>query len=119
MVAKADLAMTSPTHLTHLPTIGSTEAKNDLSGLIDRVNKTHSRVVITRHERAAAVVLSAEDYEQLMRAMPDPLKDLEAHFDQLVATMQTPAQREAEDKLFGATPEQLGAAAVRAATLKR
>ena len=111
--------MTAQTFLTSLPTIGSTEAKNDLSGLLDRINKTHSRVVITRHDRPAAVVLSADDYEALMRRIPDPLKELEAHFDQMVASMQTPAQRNAEEQLFGATPEQLGSAAARAATSKR
>lgn len=48
-------------------------------------------------------------------AIPEALKALTDHFDRLVAKMQTPEQKAAVDWLFRATPEELGAAAVRAA----
>ncbi|HUV96137.1 MAG TPA: hypothetical protein VMV98_01590 [Acidobacteriaceae bacterium] len=56
-----------------------------------------------------------EAYEQLIEALPDPLAQLTAEFDVLVARMQTPAAKSAVDALFTATPEQLGEAAVRGA----
>jgi hypothetical protein len=41
---------------------------------------------------------------------------LEAYFDELLARMQTPEQREAAQRAFNATPEELGKAAVKYAT---
>lgn len=41
------------------------EVKNRLSEVIDRVEREHGRVVITRHGRPAAVILSVEDLESL------------------------------------------------------
>ena len=41
------------------------DAKNRLSEVIDRVEREHERVVITKHGRPAAVVLSIEDLESL------------------------------------------------------
>ena len=39
--------------------------KTRLSEVIDRIEREHGRVVIIRHGRAAAVVLSLEDLESL------------------------------------------------------
>jgi prevent-host-death family protein len=41
------------------------EVKNRLSEVVDTVEREHGRVVITRHGRPAAVVLSIEDLESL------------------------------------------------------
>jgi prevent-host-death family protein len=41
------------------------EVKNRLSEVVDTVEREHGRVVITRHGRPAAVVLSVEDLESL------------------------------------------------------
>lgn len=41
------------------------EAKNKLSEWIDRVQREHGRLVITKHGRPAAVVLSVDDLESL------------------------------------------------------
>ncbi len=41
------------------------EAKMKLSGLIDAVNATDEEVVITMNGRAAAVLVSAEEFESL------------------------------------------------------
>lgn len=41
------------------------EVKNRLSEVVDRVEREHDRVVITRHGKAAAVVISTDDLESL------------------------------------------------------
>lgn len=63
------LAMTSPAE--HLPLA---EVKNRLSEVVDRLQREHGRVVITKHGRPAAVVLSIEDLEGLEETL-DILSD--------------------------------------------
>jgi antitoxin YefM len=41
------------------------EVKNRLSEVVDKVERQHARVVITKHGRPAAVVVSAADLESL------------------------------------------------------
>jgi len=41
------------------------DVKNRLSEVIDRLEREHSRVVITKHGRPAAVILSVDDLESL------------------------------------------------------
>ncbi len=41
------------------------EVKNRLSEVVDRLEREHGRVVITKHGRPAAVLLSIEDLESL------------------------------------------------------
>ncbi|HLI53810.1 MAG TPA: type II toxin-antitoxin system Phd/YefM family antitoxin [Acidimicrobiales bacterium] len=41
------------------------DVKNRLSEVVERLEKEHGRVVITKHGRPAAVVLSVEDLESL------------------------------------------------------
>ena len=41
------------------------DVKNRLSEVVDRVVREHDRVVITRHGKPAAVVLSIDDLESL------------------------------------------------------
>jgi prevent-host-death family protein len=41
------------------------EVKNRLSEVVDRIEREHGRVVITRHGRPAAVVISVDDLEAL------------------------------------------------------
>lgn len=41
------------------------EVKNRLSEVVEEVEREHGRVVITKHGRPAAVVLSVEDLESL------------------------------------------------------
>jgi antitoxin YefM len=51
------------------------DVKNHLSEVIDRVERQHGRVVITKHGRPAAVLLSVEDLESLeetLEVMRDP-----------------------------------------------
>lgn len=46
-------------------TVPFTEARAHLSDLVDEVEQRHEHVVITRNGRPAAVVVSADEYEQL------------------------------------------------------
>jgi PHD/YefM family antitoxin component YafN of YafNO toxin-antitoxin module len=71
-------------------------------------------VFVTIHKKREAVVMSVDEYEQLLTNQRDPLADMAQHFDALVAKMQTSAHAAAVDALFSATPEELGEAAVRA-----
>jgi len=41
------------------------DVKNRLSEVVDQVQREHDRVVITRHGKAAAVVISTDDLESL------------------------------------------------------
>jgi prevent-host-death family protein len=41
------------------------DVKNRLSEVVDRLEREHGRVVITKHGRPAAVVLSVDDLESL------------------------------------------------------
>ena len=50
------------------------EVKNHLSEVVDRLEREHGRVVITKHGRPAAVVLSIEDLEGLEETL-DILSD--------------------------------------------
>lgn len=56
----------------HLPLA---DVKNRLSEVVERLEREHGRVVITKHGRPAAVVLSIEDLEGLeetLELLADP-----------------------------------------------
>ncbi|GAA1071780.1 type II toxin-antitoxin system Phd/YefM family antitoxin [Nocardiopsis composta] len=67
-----------------------TEARNRLSELVDEVENTHERVVITRHGREAAILISPDDLAmleetlevlaspELMRQLAESKKDIES-----------------------------------------
>lgn len=50
------------------------DVKNRLSEVVDRLEREHGRVVITKHGRPAAVVISIEDLEGLEETL-DVLSD--------------------------------------------
>lgn len=57
------------------------DVRDHFSDVIDRVEKEHERVTVTRNGRAAAVILSPEDLEQLEETLevlsdPDALADI-------------------------------------------
>ena len=54
------MAMTSPAEHMSLA-----DVKNRLSEVVERLEREHGRVVITKHGRPAAVVMSIEDLEGL------------------------------------------------------
>jgi prevent-host-death family protein len=52
------------------------DAKNRLSEVVERLEREHGRVVITKHGRPAAVMLSVEDLDSLeetLEILSDPV----------------------------------------------
>jgi prevent-host-death family protein len=99
----------------HAPvtSVSSTTAKTSFRDLIQKAKR--GPVFVTVHKKLEAVVMSVDEYEQLLANQRDPLADMTGHFDALVAKMQTAEHAAAVDALFKATPEELGDAAVQAA----
>ena len=50
-------------------TIPLAKAKAELSALVDEVDRTYERIVITRNGTDTAVLLSAEEYEGLLETL--------------------------------------------------
>jgi prevent-host-death family protein len=66
------------------------ELKNKLSEYVERVEREHDRVVITKHGRPAAVVLSIDDLESLEETLailsdPSIMSDLAQARDDVAA----------------------------------
>jgi antitoxin Phd len=101
-----------------MPTITATELKNATADVFDQVAARHA-VAITRHDKPRAVLLSVEQYQALTGNQPDWLESLHAECRQMLDAMQGPEQRAAAEKLFRATTEELGDAALRGAQQKK
>lgn len=57
------------------------EVRDHFSDVVDRVQREHARVTVTRNGKAAAVIISPEDLEQLEETLlvlgdPDALADI-------------------------------------------
>lgn len=66
------------------------EVKNRLSEVVERLEREHGRVVITKHGRPAAEMLSVEDLESLEETLqvlgnPDLLAEIRAAHEELAA----------------------------------
>lgn len=99
---------------THRLTVSSTEAQNEFGRMLDEASQD-GEVVITRHGHPKAVLLSVARYEQLQERESTALAALSGQFDDMIANMQTKPSRDGVDRLFEASPEELGQAAVAAA----
>ena len=58
-----------------MKTLGLTEARKDLSKLVDEVSSAHEHVTITKQGRPAAVVMSADEFEswqETLEILADP-----------------------------------------------
>jgi antitoxin Phd len=103
-----------PAAITKASSVTATEAKNEFGRVLERVIQGE-RVYITRHESPKAVLLSVADFDALMATTQTKLDALTGEFDALLARMQSPGARAAMQVAFGASPQQLGIAAVEAA----
>lgn len=75
------------------------EVKNRLSEVVERLEREHDRVVITKHGRPAAVLLSIDDLESLeetLAILSDPrlMADLRASAEDIVGGRVTRLSRE-------------------------
>lgn len=64
------------------------DVKNQLSMVVDKVEREHDRVVITKHGRPAAIVLSMDDLESLEETVgvlssPALIKQMRKSLDEL------------------------------------
>ena len=83
------MSLTGHTSLTEQMPLA--DVKNRLSEVVDRIQREHGRIVITRHGRPAAVVLSIDDLESLeetLDVMDDAplMADIREGLDDLDAT---------------------------------
>jgi prevent-host-death family protein len=90
-------------------TVTSAIAQNGLGEIMGRV-ATGERVFITRYGRPQVVMLSVEEYEELVGVEGVDLESLESDFDELVEQMQRPGQRTAVAALFEMSGQELGEA---------
>jgi prevent-host-death family protein len=90
--------------------VAATAAKNQFGQLLNRAVQG-DRVIITKHEAPAAVLISFDEYQNLSGSSPD-LDALRSEFDLLMARMQEPASRSANDSLFAASGDELAEAAL-------
>lgn len=100
--------------LVDVPTVAASRLKNEIGAVFEQA-ALGGAVVITKHDTPKAVLLSYAEFEALTKANAPTLDDLSDRFDELLQTMQTPRAKDAVAAAFAATPDQLGAAAVKAA----
>ena len=103
--------------LVDVPTVAATRFKNEFGAIFEQAS-LGGAIAITKHNRPKAVLLSYAEFEALTRASAPALDDLSARFDELLHRMQEPNAKTAMASAFDATPEQLGGAAVKAASAR-
>ena len=108
---------TSVPRVQELPTITATKLKNSTADVFEQVAAKQA-IAITRHEKPRAILLSVEQYEALTGHRPEWLEKLHEEYRGMLDRMQGPEQRAGAEKLFRATPEELGQAALWAAQQK-
>jgi len=114
MSTKYTPSPTRPSRVQELPTVTATELKHATADVLDRI-ASGKALAITRHDKPRAVLISVEHYENLVGEEGDWLAELHAEYRGMLDRMQEPRQKAAAQRLFEATPEELGAAAVRGA----
>ena len=95
--------------------VTATVAKNEFGRVLESVIKGH-KVFITKHDAPKAVLISIDEFEVLSSSTKSKLDTLDREFDQLLARMQLPGARTRMKSAFEARPEDLGKAAVKAAS---
>ncbi|MBI2921581.1 MAG: type II toxin-antitoxin system Phd/YefM family antitoxin [Planctomycetes bacterium] len=97
-----------------MPSFPSSMLKNSTADVLDEVLASGA-VVITRHDKEKAVILSVETYRRLVASDRDDLDALREKFDGLLEKMQARTARGGARRAYGASPAEMGRAAVRAA----
>nr|WP_254893612.1 type II toxin-antitoxin system prevent-host-death family antitoxin [Mycobacterium malmoense] len=104
--------------LVDAPTVTASRLRNEFGTVFEQA-ALGGAVVITKHDTPRAVLLSYAEFVALVESATPALDDLSERFDELLATMQTPKAKAGVAAAFDATPEELGAAAVKAARAAR
>jgi antitoxin Phd len=100
--------------LVDAPVVAASRLKNEFGAVFEQA-AINGAVVITKHDTPKAVLLSYAEFEALTASATPVLDDLSERFDNLLAAMQTSEAKAGVAAAFEATPEELGAAAVKAA----
>ncbi|BBY10011.1 hypothetical protein MINTM008_28700 [Mycobacterium intracellulare] len=100
--------------LVDVPSVTASRLKNEFGTVFDEA-AVSGAVVITKHNTPRAVLLSYAEFEALAATAAPALDELSERFDELLATMQRSKAKAGVAAAFDATPEELGAAAVKAA----
>ena len=100
--------------LVDVPMVTASRLKNEFGTVFEQA-AVSGAVVITKHDTPRAVLLSYAEFEALTASATPALNDLSERFEELLATMQTPEAKAGVAAAFDAIPEELGAAAVKAA----
>lgn len=109
-------SLVRPTRETR--SIAATDAKNEFGAVLEAVARDGA-VIITKHDAPRAVLVSVERAEEALTKHEPSLTALTKEFDALVERMQTPRARAAARRLFTATTEEFGAAAIAGARKPR
>jgi prevent-host-death family protein len=100
--------------LVDLPTVAATQFKNEFGAIFEQAT-ANGAVAITKHNTPRAVLLSIAEFQALTSASEPALDELTERFDELLVRMQTTKAKTAMADAFGASPQRLGRAAVKAA----
>lgn len=100
-----------------LPTVTATQLKQSTADVLDQVSAGRP-IAVTRHDRVRVVMISVEQYNELVAQGSHVLSELRTEYRTMLEEMQSPEQKAAAIRAFNATPEELGAAAVRGAQLR-
>ncbi len=103
--------------LRDLPTVSATTLKNSIGDVFEKLAAA-SAVVISRHEKPHAVLLSVDEYDKLSAYRSNTIRDLEEEYYRMFKAQDTPEGRARMARLMNATSEELGEAAVRGARTK-
>ena len=96
-----------------LPPVTATALKNETADVLDQVARDGA-VLITKHDKPSAVLLPLDQYTEFFGSDDEQwLEDLHEEYRGMLDKMQEPEQKAAAERLFKATPEELGAAALR------
>ncbi len=115
MAKRYKLPKDRPLRVEEMPSVSATELKNATADVFDLVAAKRA-VAIRRHDKPRAVLLSIEEYAALKGGDDSLLlEELKAKYSGMLDDMQSPEQKAAAERLFEATPEELGEAAVRGA----
>jgi hypothetical protein len=96
------------------PTVSATRLVAGMQKVTSAV-MAEGAVVVTRHDQPSMVLMSIDRYLKLREAAEPDLDQLTQQFDDLYSRMQAPGVAEEMEDIFGADPQALGDAAVRAA----
>lgn len=98
-----------------LPSFTASALANQTQVVSNEVLKSGA-VVVTRHREPTMVLMRYDRYLELTAAKDNKLAALTEQFEREFAAMQTPEWQAGIDRFFEMTPEELGRAAMLAAT---